>query len=136
MTGPIPRSSGPRSRGSRAATRALAGTASLLLLAPLLTGCLGDYIASGDCENLAGQLSPAIEVSLATPPTIESWGDGSMIPWCVIDVTTEEELPEGDERLTALRAVIEHGIADWPRDVAVAVHNGPGTAFAVRSPSD
>ncbi len=112
------------------------GTASVLLLAPLLTGCLGDYIASGDCENLAGQLTPAIDQSLGTPPTIESWGDGSMTPWCVIDVTPAEEYPEGDERLAALRTAIEAGIVNWPRDVVVKVHTGPGIAFEEWSPSD
>lgn len=117
--------------------RALVGSAVLLLLTPLLTGCLGDYFASGECDDLAGELSPVIEESLGSAPTIDStWGDGGMTPWCVIEVTTADVYSPEDVRLAALKSDVEAGIRSWPSDVVITIHISAADSIEVLSPAD
>lgn len=109
----------------------------LLLLTPLLAGCLGDYSASGDCDDLANELSPVIEKFIGSAPSMDStWGDGGMMPWCRIDFTTAEEYASDDERLSALKSEVEAGMADWSRGVLVTIHGGNDRSIEVLSPGE
>jgi hypothetical protein len=109
----------------------------LLLLTPLLAGCVGDYFASDDCDGLANELSPAIEKSTGfTPSIISTWGDGGMTPWCRIEFSTNKEYAPDDERLSALKSEVAAGMADWPSGVVVTIRRGNDRIFEVLSPDD
>ena len=117
--------------------RAFAPGGLLLLLTPLLAGCVGDYFASGDCDDLANELSPVIEKSIGSAPSINStWGDGGMMPWCRIDFSTTKEYGPDDERLSALKSEVEAGMADWSRGVVVTIHGGNDRSIEVLSPDE
>ena len=107
------------------------------MVTPLLAGCVGDYFASGDCDGLANELSPVIEKSIGSAPSINStWGDGGMMPWCRIDFSTTKEYWPNDERLSALKSEVEAGMADWSSGVVVTIHRGNDRSIEVLSPDD
>jgi hypothetical protein len=115
--------------------RAFVSGGLLLLLTPLLAGCLGDYAAGGDCDNLANELSPVIEKSTGSAPSINStWGDGGMMPWCRIDFSTTKKYAPNDDRLSALKSEVEAGMARWSSGVVVTIHDGNGLSIEVLSP--
>lgn len=115
--------------------RAFASGGLLLLLTPLLAGCVGDYSASGDCDDLANELSPVIEKSIGSAPSVKNtWGDGGMMPWCRIDFSTTKEYPPNDDRLSALKSKVEAGMAGWSSGVVVTIHGGNDHGIEVRSP--
>lgn len=117
--------------------RAFARGGLLLLLTPLLAGCVGDYFASDDCDSLANELSPVIEKSIGSAPSINStWGDGGMMPWCRIEFSTNKEYAPGDESLSALKSEVEAGMADWSSGVVVTIQRGNDPSIEVLSPDD
>ena len=105
------------------------------MLAPLLTGCLGDYAASGECNDLSTKLSPAIGHATGALPTIDSaGGDGGMMPWCVMEFTTSKDYMPDDDRISALKANVEARMADWSSGVVVTIHTGNNLSLEFRSP--
>lgn len=115
--------------------RGFASAALLLVLTPLLTGCLGDYAASGECDDLSKKLSPAIGHATGALPTIDStWGDGGMTPWCVITFTTSKDYTPDDDRISALKANVEARMADWSSGVVVTIQTGNNLSLEFRSP--
>ncbi len=114
----------------------LAGCALVVLVLPL-TGCVGDYIASGECADLADELTPLIEHSLGERPALDStWGDGSMMPWCLIDFTTADAYPADDGRLGALKSKVAAQVEGWRSGVIVKIHTGTDASLEVRSPTE
>lgn len=117
--------------------RAVVSGALVLLLTPLLAGCLGDYFASGDCDDLANELSPVIEKSTGSAPSIDStWGDGSMMPWCRIDFTTADGYAPDDARLDTLKSDVEAGMADWSNGIVVTINTSDDRSIEVLSPDE
>lgn len=107
------------------------------MLTPLLAGCVGDYVASDDCDGLAHELSPVIEKSIGSSPSINStWGDGGMMPWCRIEFSTNREYAPDDERLSALKSEVGAVMADWSSGVVVTIHSGNDRSIEVLSPDD
>ncbi|MFK0006834.1 hypothetical protein ACIQTZ_07265 [Paenarthrobacter sp. NPDC090520] len=117
--------------------REVASGALLLMVAPLLAGCLGDYSAFGDCNDLANEISHVIEKSIGSAPSLNSArGDGGMTPWCRIDFTTTDEYAADDKRLSALKTEVEAGMANWSRGIVVTIHGGNERSIEVLSPGE
>ncbi|XAS71999.1 hypothetical protein VUN82_23490 [Micrococcaceae bacterium Sec5.1] len=117
--------------------RAFATGGLLLVLTPLLAGCMGDYFASDDCDGLANELSLVIGESIESSPSINStWGDGGIMPWCRIDYSTTKDHAPDDERLSAMKSEVEAGMADWSSGVVVTIHLGTDRSIEVLSPDD
>ncbi|MFJ4229899.1 hypothetical protein ACIPYV_20220 [Paenarthrobacter nicotinovorans] len=115
--------------------RGFASFALLLMLTPLLTGCLGDYASAAECGDLSEKLSSPIGKATGSLPTIDStWGDGAMMPWCVMEFTTSKDYTPDDDRISALKALVEARMAHWSSGVVVTIHTGNNLSLEFHSP--
>ncbi|MFC8039496.1 hypothetical protein ACFUOZ_09100 [Paenarthrobacter sp. NPDC057355] len=115
--------------------RGLASGALLLLLTPLLTGCIGDYAAAAECEDLAKKLSPPIGKASGSLPTIDRvGGDGTELPWCVMEFTTSKDYTPDDDQISALKALVDARMANWSTGILVTVHTGNNLSLKFHSP--